>query len=69
MSNWGDENTVDIQPAPLKRECHSCGRHEHLNRVNLCDACDAEWNAEMYAIDADEKEFDDREARGVFYGR
>ena len=29
----------DIQPAPLKRPCASCGRDEHLDKLDLCDEC------------------------------
>ena len=44
--NWGS----DIQPAPLKRECHSCGVSEHLDEYSLCAQCREDWDDEMTAI-------------------
>ena len=47
---WGD-NFDTIQPAPLKRQCADCGRHEHLTRFGLCDQCQEAWDDEMAAFE------------------
>jgi hypothetical protein len=64
MSYWGD----DIQPGPLKRQCASCGRHEHLDRLNLCETCRGEYDAEMVDMEMRERDWDDDEAGRNYYG-
>lgn len=50
MYSW----TGEEQPAPLKRQCHSCGRHEHLDKLSLCLQCREEFDAEMLSVDLDD---------------
>lgn len=47
MYSW----TGEEQPAPQKRQCHSCGRHEHLDKLSLCDTCRTDWDEEMSTLD------------------
>jgi hypothetical protein len=48
MFCWGDN--MPIEPESLKRQCHSCGRHERLDEYSLCQGCREDWDTEMDAI-------------------
>jgi len=60
MMSW----TGEEQPAPLKRPCASCGRAEHLDKLDLCDQCRDDFDREMEAI---ERNWDDDTARRIYY--
>lgn len=58
----------DFDLPPLKRPCAGCGVAErYLSRVDLCDACQTDWDAEMTMIDQLERDADDRQARNAYY--
>jgi hypothetical protein len=60
---WGD-----LLPEPLKRECHSCGRSEHLDEYSLCETCRRDWDDEMTAILNRDKADEDAAATRAYYG-
>lgn len=64
MDSWG------IEPQPLTRPCVGCGgAFRYLNRLNLCDGCQEDYNADMELVDAYERDADDRDATHTYYGR
>jgi hypothetical protein len=52
---WGDS---DIEPAPLKRQCSSCGRAEFVDKTGLCVGCREDFDREMDDYYHDEPEPD-----------
>jgi len=63
---WGDQG-FDIQPAPLKRECASCGISANVDEYSLCTGCREDWDDEMTAILNRDRDDDDRAATRRFY--
>jgi hypothetical protein len=63
--SWGDS---DIQPAPLRRPCAACGgAFQYLNRLNLCDACQDDYDADMREVEARERADEDAAATRAYY--
>jgi hypothetical protein len=65
---WGSDDFAGIQPEPLKRECHSCGRSERLDRLNLCEPCRTAYDDEQALWDAENRQDDDYAASRAYYG-
>lgn len=62
MDSWG------IEPPPLTRACVGCGgAFRYLSRIQLCDACEEDYNADMAEVEARERYDDDQAARRSFY--
>ena len=61
---WGD-----IEPAPRTRPCAACGgAFRYLDRLSLCDACRADYDAETAEWEVRERSDEDAAARRAYYG-